>query len=71
MLEFKVGGTYICTTAHYTNYKIFYNNTIFDRLTWGYKATKKTEKYIQIEEIKHPQNKNSNNNRRPTLRFTQ
>ena len=29
MSEFKVGGTYICTTAHYyndyTNYKIFYN----------------------------------------------
>ena len=35
MSEFKVGGTYICTTAHYryvlpTYYKIFYS------LTWRY-----------------------------------
>ena len=34
--EFKVGCTYICTTAHYTHYKICYSNTIFDMLTWGY-----------------------------------
>ena len=27
--EFNVGGTYICTTAHYMHYKIFYSNTIF------------------------------------------
>ena len=48
MSEFKVGGTYICTTAYYTHYeydyKIFYSNTIFYRLTWGYNAAKKTEK---------------------------
>ena len=41
MSEFKVGGTYICTTTHYTHYKIFYSNTIFDRLTWGYNAANK------------------------------
>ena len=41
--EFKVGGTYIYSvynTAHYyneyTHYKMFYSNTIFYRLTWGF-----------------------------------
>ena len=34
--EFKVGGTYICNTGHYTHYKIFYTKTILYRLTWGY-----------------------------------
>ena len=37
----KVGGTYISTTAHYKQYKIFYNDTIFYRLTWGYNAAEK------------------------------
>ena len=44
MSEFKVGSTYICTTSHYTQYKICYSNIIFYRLTWGYNAAKKTEK---------------------------
>ena len=48
MSESKVGGTYICTTEHYTHYKIFNSNTIFYRLTWGYNhynnASKKTSK---------------------------
>ena len=42
--EFKVGGTHICTTAYYMHYKIFYRNTIFYKLTWGYNAVKKTAK---------------------------
>ena len=36
--------TYICTIANYTHYyndyKIFYSNTIFYMLTWGYNAAK-------------------------------
>ena len=35
---------FLCTTAHYTYYKIFYSNTIIYRLTWGYYAAKKTAK---------------------------
>ena len=38
--EFKVGGTYICTTAHYTHYKICYSNTIGS----GYNTAKKNIK---------------------------
>ena len=47
MPEFKVGGTFICTLAHY---KIFYSNTkcyrayITYRLTWGYNYYKNTAK---------------------------
>ena len=44
MSEFKVGGTYICTTAHYMTYKIFDSNTICYRLTLGYNAAKKSSK---------------------------
>ena len=45
MSEFKVADTYICTNAqcaHFTHYKIFYSNTMFYRLTWGYNAAKKS-----------------------------
>ena len=37
MSEFKVGGTYIYTTAHYTHYKIFYNTIKYrvQFLFWG------------------------------------
>ena len=52
MSEFKVGGIYICTTAHYTYYKLFY------RLTWGYNnynnAVKKNSKINQTKEITQP-----------------
>ena len=36
MSEFKVASTYICTTAHYTHYKIFNSNTILYMLTLEY-----------------------------------
>ena len=55
MSEFKVGGTYICTTAHYKNYKIFYNNTIFYRLTWAQFLP--TVRIPHIMELKKQQNK--------------
>ena len=32
--DFKVCDTYICTSAHYTHYKICNNNTIFYKQTW-------------------------------------
>ena len=43
LLEFKVGGTYICTTAHYTH-KIFYSNTIFIGSLGDLMMLKKTAK---------------------------
>ena len=44
MSELKVACTYICTTAHYTHYKIFDSNRILYMLTWGDNAAKKTAK---------------------------
>ena len=58
MSEFKVAGTYIFTTANYTHYKIYYSNTIFYMLTWGYNADKKNNiKELKTKEITQPQNK--------------
>ena len=42
--KFKVGVTYICTTAHFIHYKICYSNTILYRPTLGYNAAKKNIK---------------------------
>ena len=52
MSEYKVAGTYIYTTAHYRHYMVFYCNTIFYRLTWGYNAGKKQIK-IKTDQINH------------------
>ena len=74
MSEFKVAGTYICTTAHYTHYKIFYNNIIFYRLIWGYNAANKKQqnksKQKKSHNLKITIELRHANNRRPASRFT-
>ena len=58
MSEFKVSGTYICTTSHYTHYyndyNILYSNTLFYVLTWGYNAAKKQKNKTKLNKSNNP-----------------